>query len=668
MEDLTKKRPQPRTYPTVDSFTGDIGLFIEGISDHHIPFKYSNFDCTIDIFQIKMVDFQHLSIKLIFKIDGKLDDLRNLYDEEAWKFHRTKSVLKKNEEFLGQWKTPAPIFGLMLNKYLQVVSVKCKISNNNVPIVFDQSADLVTLPDSFPPLSDMSEKDCYHYYDKKSTLFYADLCLGAVYEIDVELEANAATFEFAPLFPYKKVEIDKIETNGNEYFIESVGIIVKPKKSKQFPEWYEEELKRHETIGMPNHERPNFIAASPYRGSDPLFDISKEFLIGKPESVKDIKNIIDRIVVDLSKHIALIDYETLRFGFGVAIPPDKNIEVNVRTIQRPIPVRIYEQMQNMQGYQDVLIKYDIFNFSKKKMRLRVETEILGFTEKSVKVIYLHSIDNKQGQKARAILAQCPRLKRGLLEQIIKPEKAMMHCKVTDENSKDIVYEETVNVDLLANDEIIWELKDIRSNAKYGMHEFICAWITPRDNEGLIEKVRTQAALKRPSRSFGGEDFNDLSVIESHVRAVYEYLFEYGLVYVNQPFSSMPSMNGQRIVLPETVLKNKAGNCIDLTILFASILEGAGLYSLIFLTNNHAFIGWGNKDRPSEIIFLETTVIGQADFNKAVEIGKDNFKKNFTLVGAPDNWMPPLGMMGIINGCHLIDTAEIRYSGKISART
>ena len=130
---------------------------------------------------------------------------------------------------------------------------------------------------------------------------------------------------------------------------------------------------------------------------------------------------------------------------------------------------------------------------------------------------------------------------------------------------------------------------------------------------------------------------------------------------------MPSSQGQRIVLPEVVLKNKAGNCIDLTVLFASILEGAGLYSLIFLTEDHAFIGWGNKNKPQEMIFLETTVIGQLDFDKAREAGKKVFQDKFTMIGAPNNWMPPLGLMGMIRGCHLIDTAEIRYSGKVSVR-
>jgi hypothetical protein len=667
MENSTNKKPQPRTSPIVDSFAGDLGFSIEGVSDHHMPSRYGNFNCIIELLQIEIVNFQNLRIKLIFKINGEINDLHNLYLDEYWKFHRTTSLLKKHEEFTKQWKSPAPIFGFMLNKYLQVINASCKLGEESLPLIFDQSVDLIALPNSFPPLVDIPEQEFHHYYDKKTTLFYTDLHLNEQYEFNIELEANAATFEFAPLFPFGQVQINKINIINSEYSIEPLGIIVKPVKSKRFSEWYEEELHRFENIGTPKHTRPNFKAASPYRGSMPLFDITQEVIVKEPESEDELDVILDSLSVNLNNPIILNNYETIRFGFVIMIPQDKDTEINVRVIQRPIPIRIYEQMQNMKGYQDVLIKYDIFNFSKEKLRLRIETEILGFTEKAIKLVYLHGMKNQQGQRSRITLTQCPLLKYGLIEQITKPIKAMMHCKVRNENTKDILYEETININLLANDEIIWELKDIRSNAKYGMHEFICSWITPRDSEGLIEKIRTQAALKRPGHSFGGEDFTDLSVIESHVRAVYDYLTEYGLTYVSQPFSSMPLMDGQRIVLPEIVLKNKAGNCIDLTILFASILEGVGLYSLIFLTKEHAFIGWGNKSKTDEIIFLETTAIGQCNFDEAIKLGKKVFQDNFTMVGAPNNWMPPLGMMGMIKGCHLIDTAEIRHSGKISAR-
>jgi len=74
----TSERPQPRTSPIVDSFTGDVGFSIEGISDHHMPLRYHNFDCVIDLLRIEMVNFQILRIKLIFTINGNLDNISKL--------------------------------------------------------------------------------------------------------------------------------------------------------------------------------------------------------------------------------------------------------------------------------------------------------------------------------------------------------------------------------------------------------------------------------------------------------------------------------------------------------------------------------------------------------------------------------------------------------------
>ena len=47
--------------------------------------------------------------------------------------------------------------------------------------------------------------------------------------------------------------------------------------------------------------------------------------------------------------------------------------------------------------------------------------------------------------------------------------------------------------------------------------------------------------------------------------------------------------GQRITLPDQVLSSKLGNCIELTLLFASILEGIGINSGIVIQKGHAYL-------------------------------------------------------------------------------
>ncbi|MDO8451533.1 MAG: hypothetical protein Q7S76_01555 [bacterium] len=615
-----------------------------------------------------MVSFQTMTVKASFTIVGDPDSIKDLYSEENWKFHRTENVLKKHPEIGRLFKTPVPLFALLLNKYLQVVNVSLSTPGHrgNTPVIFDQSCDLILLPNNYPPLAGLPDNETYSYYGKKAAIFYSDFILNTRYEVEIELEANAATFEFVPIFPYKTVTVEKIVSSStSDYNFQLLGIKIRPTHSKHYPEWYEEHLFRHENPGIP--KRPNFTAASPFRGEMPLYDVEEVVRSYNPKTEEDVKRIINEVMfLDFDhKKVVFTDYESVRFAAMIQIPEDKDVEVNVRTIQRPLPPRIYEQMQKLPAYQDVLVRYDIFNLAHEKLRLRIETEIIGYTEIARKIIVVPALNNSRGKRSREMVIQCPRLKHGLLETLIKPEKAMMRCVVTNEDTKEALFDETRDIDLLANDEMVWSLKDIRSNTEYDLHDFICAWITPRDREGLIEKVRTESAKLRSSKIFG--ESSKMKGIESHVRAIYEYLASLSMTYVNQPFSSVSLPRSQRVVLPEVVLKNNAGNCIDLTVLFASVLEGVGIYSMIFLTKDHAFIGWGNKNNADEILFLETTVLGRLTFDEAVKLGREAYEKNFMFKGETPVPIPPF-LAAEMLGCHIVDTQSVRYSGKISTRS
>jgi hypothetical protein len=659
-------KPQPSSIPIFEAFTGDTGYRIGGVSDHHIPSGFASYRCVVHQMKLEMVNFVTMKMRFSFTIEGDAKSIETLYAEEQWKFHRTENLLKKHTESASLFKTPAPLFALLLNKYLQVVDAKIHTPGMGVapPLIFDQSCDLILLPDSYPPLAGLPTGEKYVYYGKKATIFYSDLILNQRYEMEVELEANAGTFEFAPVFPYGKVVIEKFEaTSSSEYEFNTMAFKVQSEKTDRFPDWYQESID-HKANWQPR-ARPNFVAASPFRGEMPLFSMESILQPYAPKTKEEAVEVMERIMIDPSKRMEFDNYETVRFASAIVIPEDKNVEVIVRTIQRPLPPRIYEQMQTLPMYQDVLVRYDLFNMSHEKLRLRVETEILDYTERARKVVYIAPMNNGKGKKSREVIFQCPRLKRGLLEELTSPAKAMMHCVVTNEDTKEVLFEETRNIDLLANDEMIWALKDIRSNTDFELHDFVCAWITPRDKAGLIEKVRSEAAKLRPSKVFG-DDVNTLGGIESHARAVYEYLSKNGMSYVNQPFSAVSLPTSQRVVLPEVALSNNAGNCIDLTVLFASILEGVGIFSYIFLTKYHAFIGWGNKNKLDQLLFLETTMIGHASFDDAKEAGKQAFLDNFMFKNGPPHMMPPF-LAAEMLGVHIVDTQEVRYSGKIAKR-
>ncbi len=658
-------KPQPKSLPFTNAFSGGEFSQIRGVTEHYFPTKYDELICTVNSFDIEIKNFREMEVRTKFVLSGADDAIKTLYTDEGWKFRRTESLLERFPEMDKKLSTPAPLFCLMLNKYLQVVDASIRRADGkDIEVVYDLDADMLAMPTSFPPLVDMSEDDRYVYYDKKSVAFYSDIQLGVEYEVKVSLEANAATFEFAPLFPYGTVKLQKTSVvSTGEYDIEPNAWRVSPESSKKFPDWFEYQLDK-----IMSHEprMPHFRAASPYRGDFPAFNLMQQFqeLLGAQANEKEIMKRVEALEVDLTLPIELKDYDTLRFGFMVGIPSDKDIDVIVRTLKRPLPPRIYEQMQKLPNYRDVLVEYTVFNLSHEKLRLRVETEIIDYTEKETKVIFLFGINNKKDRRAQALLTQCPRLKKDILEGLVTPANATMRCKVVNEDTKETLFEETFPIDILANDEMVWELQDLRSNHTYNLRDFVCAWITPTDKAGLLDKVRSEARAFHPDKTLGHK-LDTMGDLMAHVKALYEYLASQGMNYLSQPFSSKTSGNSQRVIVPEKVLANSAGNCIDLTVLFASLLESFGVYSLIFLTPTHAFIGWGNKNKFEEMLFLETTMIGREDFDTAVAAGRKAAEESFTMNGGDHRiWMPDLRRM---DGNYIVDMQKARHSGQVSVR-
>lgn len=653
-------RPQPSTYPVSEVFTGGSTSTIKGVSECYFPFRYKDISCRAELCKVDIKNFRQMEIELRFSLDVDGTTVENLYEDEYWKYLRTKYVMENNGHPTG-FTTPAPLVALMLNKYLQVVGADLYYDGQKGPVAIDNGADLLILPASYPPLTELPVQESYVYYDKKSSVIYGNLTAGVEYRVVIKLESNAASFEFALLLPYKHAIIERTDTrSSSEYEVIDGAVFVKPTRRRYFPPWYANHLEKlHSTDMRP----PQVRWALPERGNLPLFGPG-EFFSKIPSSKEEAARMLDEIEVDTSRPIRLSDGDALRFGFTVIIPPNKNTDIIVRVINRPLPTRIYEQMQGLPNYRDVLVEYDIFNLSNAQLRLRIETEIPGYADKAGKSVFIHPLNNKKGQKARVVLNQCPRLQRGVLETIATPARATLVCRVRNEDTKENLFEQTYNLDLLPHDQIVWQLRDVRSNHSYNLHDFIAAWINPTDAEGLLDGVRVKAAEYHEDRAFGHAT-DSLDDIRKHVKAIWEHLTTYGMKYVSQPFTSRDAEASQRVVLPTTALKNKAGNCIDLSVLFASALEGVGIYSYIFLTESHAFIGWGDKRSVDDMLFLETTMLGYSSFEEALRVGRENFEKDFMFKGEKVPIL--LDMMSHMRGNHMVDLQQIRHSGLVSAR-
>ena len=150
----------------------------------------------------------------------------------------------------------------------------------------------------------------------------------------------------------------------------------------------------------------------------------------------------------------------------------------------------------------------------------------------------------------------------------------------NEENRQEVFANDYDIRLLAYDQ--WLGIDI-------LPQSLSAFVMP--NHPAISKVVVDAAaiLKKVT---GQSSFNEYQTrnpddVLKQVAAVYAAIHKQGIVYRALPASFEQS--GQRITLPYQVLESKLGNCVELTILFASVLEAIGINTGLIIQKGHAFL-------------------------------------------------------------------------------
>lgn len=655
----TNSSDQYTESPVTESILGVSGdVVIRGVTELYIPKKFKNISCEVIKFSHTFLNLKHIVLRIEFTLNGDIGKFGDLYLDEGWKFQTLENFFKTSNYSGPRLSFPAPVIGLMLNKYLRVQSVTDL--NDGHEVCFDQAIDNVFSFDSFKPKPELQNEETYSYYNKKTTFVYDNLKIGHRYSYEIVLASEGVHFEFGLLLPFGKVNIHTMEGKTSSDIITQTYVHeISPMISKKLPELLTQKLERHlpgnRDYSYPTHIKP----ASSHRGEDVLFPPNGAYgtpVFGSPEEIPD-----DWGHDINSPQIHTLDnFKSLRLVTSMMIPEDKDFEIIPEIQKNPIPSRIYEDLERMSSYEDVFVNFDIFNLTNKKRRLRIEIDIPDYATLSKKIFIVHGLGNgRDGRKARVKINLCPRLKRDVLNSIINTEKATLIATVTDEDTKEVLYDDTHQIILLPSDQMVWSIKNPRNSHSYNLSKFIASWIKPKDSLGLLDSIRVGSAKYH----LGGSPMYDgtpESLLE-HVKAVYQFLAnDLKLIYVNQPFNGCHQYDAQRVLLPENVLKNGAGNCIDLTVLFASVLEGFGIQSLVFITRDHAYIGWGNPKSIKTMIALETTGLGKLTFEQALTVGAKNLSENFLLKFQNEIMFPD--MTYLMLGSQIISLEECRRSG------
>lgn len=138
------------------------------------------------------------------------------------------------------------------------------------------------------------------------------------------------------------------------------------------------------------------------------------------------------------------------------------------------------------------------------------------------------------------------------------------------------------------------------------------------NASSLTGFLREAARNHPEGRLVGYQGSEADV-EPQVKAVFDALKNTAeITYVNSVIDFNPDQgfSTQRVRLPRESLADKEANCIDGTVLFASLLEGISMNPAIVLVPGHAFLAWETWEHSETWRYLETTMIGSSEFEPA----------------------------------------------------
>ena len=212
-----------------------------------------------------------------------------------------------------------------------------------------------------------------------------------------------------------------------------------------------------------------------------------------------------------------------------------------------------------------------------------------------------------------------RLPPGRLRQVIESERAALRWRVVAEDGMALTG--MIDVDVLAFNH--WP----GMRAPAGL---LASFVLP--NDPAIGQVlqRAAAALGQATGDPALDGYQAGSPLRAlaMARAIYDAVQSLEIGYADVPASF--ERQGQKIRLPETVLAERLGCCLDLTVLVAAALEQLQLRPLMILMAGHAFPGvWLVEDG-----FPEGEVEDAARLRTAIALGQIAVFDSSTMVMQP----------------------------------
>ena len=268
---------------------------------------------------------------------------------------------------------------------------------------------------------------------------------------------------------------------------------------------------------------------------------------------------------------------------------------------------------------DDFVEVYITNNSSVTSPFLVETEIDGYT-----TVSSDTVEVAPGERVE--VRQNPRLIPESLEKLNSQRYANFFIRVTllTEGEGDLLLSESKEILLYSRRDYTW----VNGFDDQENHDLLAVYVTANDPavEELLRRAANYTSSGQIWSGYGGHIEDDNGGVLERLQAVWQAEKEYNLTYVSTWVSFTPE-HSQRIRLPYEVLEQEGGNCIELVFLFAAAVEAMDMEAAIVLIPGHAYLAVRTDQENASYYFIETTLIGQTDFDAALEYGNNSWRRD-----------------------------------------
>jgi hypothetical protein len=286
-------------------------------------------------------------------------------------------------------------------------------------------------------------------------------------------------------------------------------------------------------------------------------------------------------------------------------PRTTGLDVSVALRMAHVPTSIYHLFD---AADNPLVSCTVRNASGQPRRLRVTVFVDGYSARCVRTVEL-------GAGATATQDHLPTLYPDRLRELHELSAATVNVMVEDLDGA-VEQHSTVPVALLARTTSPLAVRDPSTGRWCDLTRYFGAFVTP--NVPAVMSFLRDVADHHPDKHLAGYQGSPRDVTPQ-VEAVFLALRAAGITYVNSviAFSPDDGTASQRVRLPRHSLADRQANCIDGTVLVASLLEAMSMNPAIVVVPGHALVGWETWSGSGTWDYLETTMIGgTANFAQA----------------------------------------------------